>query len=437
MSNYTFNNRGNTMITSAENDLMCRVEGDAPMGSVMRHYWMVACLSEEIKESGGKPLRVGLIGKKYVAFRNTAGEAGFLDEKCSHRGASLALGRNEECGLTCLYHGWRTNVKGEIIDMPSEPEESGFRKKIKHNAYAVKEWAGVIWVYLGDQTEVPEFVPPAWAPTADTKVSIAKIRIPCNWAQVTEGALDSAHSSSLHSSDMVPSRVLEAEADESSWYRPSTDKNPKFRVEKTNYGYHYAAIRRPIKNASTHDYIRTSVFVAPMSVLIPPNKSYNVANVNVPIDDDNTMFHFIGWGENCPDQDAWCKFLSAEQGIDVDEKWISKRNIDNDFLQDRELMAEGNYTGIPGIPNQDIAMWITMGSVADRTEDTLGASDISIVEFRRCVLEQVNLMKSDPKEFSQQIYRKGVETILPSWQGVVPKGTDWTSLEGRSKVKMT
>lgn len=425
------------MITSAENDLMCRVEGDAPMGSVMRHYWMPACLSEEISEAGGKPIRVGLIGKKYVVFRNTAGEVGVLDELCPHRGASLALGRNEECGLTCLYHGWRMDVKGDVIDMPSEPEESGFRKKIKHHAYAVKEWAGLVWVYLGNQRDVPEFVPPAWAPTADTKVSIAKIMIPCNWAQVIEGALDSAHSSSLHSSDMVPSRVLEAEADESGWYRPSTDKNPKFRVEKTSYGYHYAAIRRPTKGADSHDYIRSSVFVAPMTVLIPPNKSYNVANVNVPIDDENTMFHFIGWGENCPEQDFWREFLGAKPGKDLDDKWISKRNKDNDFLQDRQWMKEGNYTGIPGIPNQDIAMWVTMGAVADRSKDTLGASDISIVEFRRCVLEQAKLMESNPKNFSQQIYRKGPETIVPSWQGVVPKGTDWTSPEGRSKEKIS
>jgi len=423
------------MLSNEENDLLCRVEGEAPMGRVMAHYWMPACLSEEIADPDGAPIRVTLLGKKYAAFRNTKGVVGIVDEMCPHRKASLVLGRNEECGLRCLYHGWKIDVKGNILDMPSEPEQSGLREKIKHKAYAVKEWAGFVWIYLGEQDDAPEFIPPAWAPRADTKVSIAKIMIPCNWAQITEGALDSAHSSSLHSSDMVPSRVLEAEADKKSWYRPSTDKNPKLRIERTEYGYHYAAIRRPIKDADKLDYIRSSVFVSPMTVLIPPNKSYNVANINVPIDDENTMFHFIGWGDNGPDVEEWREFLGATPGKHIDEKWVSKRNIDNNFLQDRDAMKNGNFTGITGIPNQDLCMWVTMGPIANRSHETLGASDASIVEFRRFLVEQARLISADQEAFKRQLYRKASNTITPSWQGVVPKGTDWTNPEVREVNK--
>jgi len=424
------------MLTPAENDLLCRVEGDAPMGQIMRHYWMPACLSEEIAEADSKPIQVKLLGESFVAFRDSNGDVGVMDELCPHRRASLVLGRNEECGLRCLYHGWKMDRHGNVVDMPSEPPESPLREKVKHRSLPVKEWAGMVWVFLGDAENVPEFIPPAWAPTADTKVSIAKIVIPCNWAQILEGAIDSSHSSSLHSSDMVPSRVVQAEADDNAWYRPSTDKNPTMRSKSTDYGFHYAAIRRPIKKADTHSYVRTSVFVSPMTVLIPPNASYNVANVNVPMDDTHTAFHFIGWGEKAMDEDKWRAFLGAVPGEHLDENWVSKRNQSNWFLQNREEMKEGSFTGITGIPNQDMAMWVTMGPIANRSEDTLGAGDSAVVEFRRYMMAQLGKFQEEGKDFEKSVYRNGPDEIIPSWQGIIPKEADWSDPQERENKKL-
>src|SRR5262249_55135670 len=149
--------------------------------------------------------------------------------------------------------------------------------------------------------------------------SVAKIELDCNWAQVMEGQIDSAHSSTLHSSDMRPAQVSTAEAADTHWLRPSTDKSPRIQVALTEYGMRYAAIRRPIKDAETHDYIRITTFVAPFTALIPPNASYNVASVIVPRDDTHCTFHFIAWGEVGIDQEAWRKFCVAQPGIDLDE----------------------------------------------------------------------------------------------------------------------
>src|ERR1700692_4540500 len=110
----------NAMLTAEENELLCRVEGDAAMGQLMRRHWIPACLSEEVAECDGAPVRVRLLGEDLVAFRDTAGRLGVLDEHCPHRRASLALGRNEECGLRCLYHGWKIDVAGNVVDRPSE-----------------------------------------------------------------------------------------------------------------------------------------------------------------------------------------------------------------------------------------------------------------------------------------------------------------------------
>lgn len=414
------------MLTPEENNLMCRVEGDAPMGSIFRHHWIPACLIEEVPEADGTPVKIRLLGEDLVVFRDSDGRVGVLDELCPHRRASLVYGRNEECGLRCLYHGWKIDVEGNVIEMSSEPAESGFVEKVKHKAYPVEEYAGFVWVYMGPAESKPAFEPPVFMPTPDTKVAISKIMIDCNWAQILEGAIDSAHSSSLHSSDMVPARVDGAKATQQNWLRPSTDKAPRLQVQPTGFGFRYAALRRPITNATTHDYVRTTLFIAPYTVLIPPNDQYRVAILHVPCDDTHTAFHFIAFGDpaTTPDTETWRKFLHAQVGIDVDKRFRKVRTRDNDYLQDRQAMKLGNFTGIPGIPNQDIVMWETMGPIADRSGERLGASDLAIVEFRRmmvaaakaCATEGTVIGRGEPHV---------PHATLRSFEGVVPKSLDW------------
>jgi phthalate 4,5-dioxygenase oxygenase subunit len=420
------------MLTAEENDLLCLVEGDALMGQFMRRHWIPACMSEEVAEPDGAPVRVRLLGEDLVVFRDSAGRLGVLDEHCPHRRVSLALGRNEECGLRCLYHGWKVDVFGNVLEMTSEPPGSGFAAKVRHTAYPAREAGGFVWTFMGPAAGMPEFEPPAFAPAQDVRVSILKIKVKANWAQVTEGQIDSAHSSSLHSSDMVPARVESARATDANWLRPSTDKAPRLEVQRTSFGFRYAAIRRPIANAATHQYVRTTVFVAPFTSLIPPNNIHNVATVLAPMDDANTYFYFIAWnGPDKPgiDQETWRKFNRAQPAIDLDVDFTNRRTRDNNYLQDRNAMKLGSFTGIAGIPNQDIAMWETMGraGISDRTRERLGASDIAVIQFRRIMIEAAQRLAAGGPVLGR------TEPHLPhasisSFEGVVPKTTDWRTL---------
>jgi phthalate 4,5-dioxygenase len=419
------------MLTPQENELLCRVEGDAPMGQLMRRHWTPVCLLEEVSERDGTPVQARVFGESLVVFRDSDGRVGVLHEACPHRRASLLYGRNEEGGLRCLYHGWKMDVQGNVLEMASEPAASGMACKVKHKAFAVKEWGGIVWAWFGPQESVPEFRPPPWAPTADVRVSIAKVLLPCNWAQVLEGAIDSAHSSSLHSSDMVPARVDSAQATDKTWLRPSTDKAPRLQVQRGSYGFRYAALRRPITNAATHDYIRSTVFVAPATALIPPNNRYNVANVNVPMDDTNTAFYFIAWGDpaQTPETETWRKFLRQTVGVDLDEHYRPLRNKENRFWQDREAMKAGNFTGISGFPNQDVAMWVTMGAMADRTQERLGASDLAIVEFRRQMVEAVRAFQNG--EAAIGTGELAIPASVCAFQAIVAKTTDWREFDAQ------
>src|ERR1051325_3834686 len=180
-----------SMLTPEENQLLCRVEGDAPMGGIMRRHWLPVCMSEEGSEKDGAPARARLVGESLGVVCDSNGKLGVLDEHCPHRGASLVFGRNEDCGLRCLYHGWKFDVEGNIVDMPCEPGGGGeLKARRKHKSYPARESGGLVWAYMGPPDSFQDFEPPNWAPTPNVKISIVKIQAACNWAQVLEGSID-------------------------------------------------------------------------------------------------------------------------------------------------------------------------------------------------------------------------------------------------------
>ena len=423
------------MLTKDQNELLTRVERAAPMGGIMRSHWLPVCLSEEVAEKDGAPVKARLAGEDLVVFRDSNGKLGVLDEHCPHRGASLVFGRNEACGLRCLYHGWKFDVDGNILEMASEPDGSALKGALRQKSYPVREAGGFVWAWLGPKEKLREFEPPAWAPKPGIKYAIVKMHAACNWAQVLEGSIDSAHSSSLHSTNMPTAEVDSAKAKEDKWLRPSNDKAPKLQFEPTSYGFRYAALRKPIRNPDTDQYVRTTLFIAPYTVLIPPNDQYNLAQMLVPMDDVNTMFYWIAWH---PDpkkgisQEAWRKFCAATVGVDIDQDFRKKRTLANRYQQDRAAMKRGDFTGIEGIPTQDMAMWESMGPIADRSKDHPGSSDVAVVQFRR-------MMVAAARKFSEGAPAIGTtepripHVKLASFEGIVPKTTDWRTLGAESQ----
>jgi phthalate 4,5-dioxygenase oxygenase subunit len=281
---------------------------------------------------------------------------------------------------------------------------------------------------MGPAETLREFAPPAWAPTPTVRISIVKMHTACNWAQVLEGSIDSAHSSSLHSSVMPAMATDGAKATETAWPRPSTDKAPRIQVQQTDFGFRYAAIRKPIVNADTHDYVRTTLFIAPFTVLIPPNDQYKLAQMLVPIDDLNSMFYWVAWDETKGiDQDSWRKFCAARVGIDLDQNYRKIRTLENRFLQDRAAMTRGDFTGIAGIPAQDMAMWESMGAIVDRTQDYLGASDLAVAQFRRQMVAAAKRVRDGGPAIGTTEPRIP-QVKLASFEGMVAKKTDWRTL---------
>jgi phthalate 4,5-dioxygenase oxygenase subunit len=222
------------------------------------------------------------------------------------------------------------------------------------------------------------------------------------------------------------------------WLRPSNDKAPRMQFEATSYGFRYAAIRKPIRNPETHQYVRTTLYIAPFTCLIPPNDQYNLAQMLIPIDDVNTMFYWIAWH---PDpkkgisQEAWRKFCAATVGVDLDANYRKIRNLENDYRQDRAAMKKGDWTGIEGIPTQDMAMWESMGPISDRSQDHPGSSDLAVAQFRRMMVAAAKKMQEGgPALGTTEPHVPHVD--LASFEGVVPKTTDWRELGIASHKKV-
>src|SRR5665213_1585771 len=190
--------QGNTsdyglMLSREENELLTQTGPGTPMGRLIRRYWLPALFSHQLPAPDGDPVRVRLLGERLVAFRATDGRIGLIAEQCPHRTASLFFARNEECGLRCVYHGWKFDLDGNCVDMPSEPPESNFKHKVRIAAYPCRERGGVVWTYMGPPELMPDFPWLEWAEVPETHRFVTRHLQECNWLQAFEGGFDTSH----------------------------------------------------------------------------------------------------------------------------------------------------------------------------------------------------------------------------------------------------
>jgi phenylpropionate dioxygenase-like ring-hydroxylating dioxygenase large terminal subunit len=347
------------------------------MGEVFRRYWIPALLSEELPEADGAPVRVRLLGEDLVAFRNTQGTVGLLGESCPHRGTSLALAFNGDCGLRCIYHGYKFDVDGTCVDTPTEPAGSRFAQKIRADAYPVHEAGGMIWAYLGPTDRKPRFPDFEWFALPASHQHAYKVYEECNYAQAIEGAIDSAHAGVLHRRSAWGAEPTQAFEE---------DLSPKLEVEYTQYGMRYGALRNVDAGKATQ--ARITAVALPCWTFIPPfvhgpSKERRLVNAFVPRDDTTTWHFQVFFSRGEPFDDAYRRL---EGGLQLDAEYKKRRNLGNWYEQDRAAMKRDNFSGITGILVQDHAVGETQGAICDRTREHLGTSDLAVIAWRRLML---------------------------------------------------
>jgi phthalate 4,5-dioxygenase len=422
------------VLTHEENELLCRVGPGTPMGQLVRRFWMPAASSADVV-AGGAPKRVRLAGQDFVIFRDVVGSVGLLDELCPHRGASLTLARNEkDCGLRCIYHGWKFAADGSVIETPSEPEGSTFKDRVRAGAYPTYDAGGLVWVYLGP----PELEPPKmnfdFTALPEDQRMVIQVQIACNFMQPIEGVIDSAHSNFLHADTFQPTAAVDVSElrKDLKVDRPSNDTRPRLDIQNMDYGFRYAALRKPIASPETHQYVRVTEFIAPFYGMFPANKGYGNTQVFVPIDDTHTMLYFVKYHYDRPmdatERDLHYEWSKAVPGRDVDEAYRTHRNRENGWLQDRPAMERGeSFSGIKGVQIEDSVVQESMGALYDRTLEHLGASDIAVIRMRRLMLDAARNLAAEGKAPFAVDIRTDYSDIQPL-ERIIPLVDDWKVL---------
>ena len=361
---------------------------DTPMGRMFRSYWIPALLTDELPESECAPVRVKLLSERLLAFRDTQGRYGLIYEFCAHRGVSLWFVRNEDCGLRCPYHGWKYDVSGQCIDIPSEPDDSRFVKRIKLTSYPLIERGGILWTYMGPpekQPPLPEWefvnVPPAQSITT-------KRFQESNWLQALEGGIDSSHVSFLHRGDLDSDPMFKGA--KGNQYNLN-DMRPVFEVVESPGGLYIGARR----NAENDNYYwRITQWVMPSFTMIPPRGGHSLhGHFWIPIDDENCWAWSFDYHPIRPLSDVEIQSVRDGKGIHVKYvpgTFIPEANKHNDYLMDREAQKKGTtFSGVKGISMQDASLQESMGPIVDRMRENLVSTDNGIIMARHRMLRSL------------------------------------------------
>ena len=374
------------MITAKQNDDLTRTGPGSLMGDLFRRYWLPALHASELPAPDSPPVRVKLLSEDLIAFRDTLGRLGLIDEFCAHRGVSLWFGRNEECGLRCPYHGWKYDVSGQCVDLPSEGDSGPMRQRIKLKSYPCIEAGGVIWTYMGPPELKP--APPAfeWVSVAPERRFVSKRLQECNYLQALEGGIDSSHVSFLHSGALKSDPLFVGS--KGNVYN-ERDRMPQFDVVEFEGGLLIGARRNAENNRY---YWRITPWILPTHTIIPPRADHPLgAHVWVPIDDQNNWAWSINYHPAralTADERA---AMTSGQGIHnkyVPGTFVPLANKTNDYLMDRAAQKAGkHFSGVEGIAMQDASLQESMGPIQDRTRENLCPTDRGIVMTRRMLLQ--------------------------------------------------
>jgi 5,5'-dehydrodivanillate O-demethylase len=344
------------MLTQEENEILTRVGPGTPAGELLRRYWHPVAIAAELPEEN-PVMFLRILGEDLVLFKTKNGEFGLLEDRCSHRGASLSYGRVDERGLACAYHGWLYDIHGHCLEIPSEPADSAFCRSIEHKAYPVKKLAGLYWAYFGPlpAPAIPKY--DVWARTDGWHWLRALPQLDCNWLQAMENSVDTAHLHILHQELVTDGFKVENTT------RGTIDNLAKFEVEEFAHGL---LKRRVFKDGTVEEH----------PLLFPTVlRQANRTQIRVPIDDTHTWIVYVHF---VPD--------SAEPRANKDDVPVSYRNP---YKNPPGVLHPFAKFRLNEVDAQDFMAWETQGPILDRTRERLAGSDRGVVMYREMLRREI------------------------------------------------
>ncbi|HVZ46482.1 MAG TPA: Rieske 2Fe-2S domain-containing protein [Ramlibacter sp.] len=380
-------------MTPQQNELLTRVGAGTPMGSLLRNYWIPALTSSALV-ADGPPVRIRLLGEDLLAFRDSSGRVGVVSPACPHRSAPLYYGRNEEGGLRCVYHGWKFDVTGACVDLPTEEAAAKIMANVRLHAYEAIEKGQAIWVWMGAQGQAPGLPDFEWMGVPQENIHFSLRVQECNWVQALEGSIDSAHAAILHGRvDKQGTSVLSRST------MLSRVKQPRHELVDSPAGVSIATLRQ----LDDLSYWRITQFLMPFYTLVAPFEDTLSGQAWVPMDDEHTLVFMYSYDPNKPldpkSRDIYANGykgrdsghgtpngLERRVGQPYDRYW-PRFSRHNDFGIDWEEQRTRRFSGIPALWAQDSAVQSGLDPIVDRSRQHLGTTDAGIVRVHRRLID--------------------------------------------------
>ncbi|VTU41580.1 Rieske 2Fe-2S domain-containing protein [Variovorax sp. RA8] len=416
------------MLNHQDNERICRVGREQPMGKFLRRNWLPFLLPEPLV-AGGDPQAVQLLGEDFVVWRDAHGRPALFADGCLHRGASMLLARAEPDGLRCIYHGWKFGIDGKVLETPnvSDPD---FKDRLRGRTFPVREAGGLFWTYLGAPGTEPEFPHWHWMDLPESNRLVVEHVQECNFVQVIEGLIDSTHLGFLHAD------AVRKTSDSSLEYAnkiSSVQFNlaPRLEAQDTEYGFFYAALRDRVDGqGALQTEARVTGFVAPFTVL---NANGDIASHIVPLSDTRTAFIHIYWSETQkineePLRTEQLKFVGLDPeclaSFGLTRSTLGKGEYpqrSNRFHQNRQSMRNGeSWSGMPGLTEEDTVVTVSPGPIRDRSVEMLCSSDLAIAKLYRTLLRSVDEQQPPVVDWPRVRAANKVLAAGEDWRGMVP-----------------
>jgi 5,5'-dehydrodivanillate O-demethylase len=353
------------MLAPKEQETLTRVGPGTPMGDLLRRYWFPVAASSELSAGATRPVR--LLGEDFVLFRALGGALGLVAEHCTHRGASLRCGLIDAEGITCPYHGWKFDATGRCLAMPTEAApKRRLLERARIRAAAVAELGGLVFAYIGAS-------PVPLLPRYDLFVAenvlrdIGRALIPCNWLQIMENSVDPTHVEWLHGKHLGGVRAARKQ--------PSPKHYGRHHARIGFDRFRYGIIKRRIVDGGSEaddDWAIGHPLIFPCMIRVGTQGQHRF-QIRVPVDDTHTLHYWYSCYEP-----ASGKRAPAQDIIPLYEvPWLD---------------AAGNFI-VDFVDGGDIMVWVTQGAIADRTRELLVSSDQGIVQFRKLLFEQIEVVR--------------------------------------------
>jgi 5,5'-dehydrodivanillate O-demethylase oxygenase subunit len=352
------------MLTEEKNRLLTQVSAGTPMGDYLRRYWMPIAGIAEFDDKDVKAIR--LLGEDLVLYKDRSGTFGLVDRHCPHRRADLSYGFVEAQGLRCNYHGWLMDETGQCIEQPYEDTvnpKNPLKAKCKITAYPVKPMSGLLWAYMGPAPvpELPVYEAFTWT---NGFVEVITSDIPCNWLQCQENSIDPVHFEWMHDNWSVRRKGA---------LGPYAPKHLKVAFDEFDEGFVYRRVREGQPDDSAMWGVGR-VFLWPLGFYLGEHFEFRI-----PVDDEHTLS--VTW--------FYCrvpKEAEPYQQTHIPHWHAPIKKPDGRWIESH-------------IINQDIIAWVGQGAIADRSKETLGASDRGISMIRNRFFEELESVAqgNDPK----------------------------------------